>query len=190
MKHDSEIRKDIVSGKVMEKEGLLRFTITPDHQAVPDFKKKLPGIGVYVANSRQALSVAVSKNLFSKAVKQNVKTNPQLVEIVEQLLKKQGLNLISLSRKAGALVTGFEKVCDGLKKAKFAFLLEASNAGGDGRAKISFLAKEVEIFNIYSVEELDAALDKANTVHIAFQKGEMAKTVYNEFKKINQFMNS
>lgn len=190
MKKDSEIRKCIVSGKPMEKEELLRFTATPDHRIVPDLKKKLPGVGVYVENAKTVLSAAVSKNLFSKALKQNLKTDPLLSEQVEQLLKKHGLNLISLSRKAGVLVTGFEKVCDSIKRDKIAFILEAKDAGGDGHNRILHLAKNLEIFGIYDVEELDAALDKTNTVHVAFAKGEMAKTVYNEFKRIEKFLNS
>ena len=43
---------------------------------------------------------------------------------------------------------------------------------------------------LYDVEELDKALDKVNTVHMAFLKSDMAKMVYNEFKRLNSFLNS
>lgn len=46
-------RKCIVTGNVIDKSGLLRFTVTPDRLVVPDFKKKLPGKGIYVTNSRR-----------------------------------------------------------------------------------------------------------------------------------------
>ena len=42
VKEDKE-RKDIVSGKVMESKDLLRFTVTPDNQVIPDFRKRLAG---------------------------------------------------------------------------------------------------------------------------------------------------
>lgn len=190
MAKESEIRKCIVCGEVKEKDNLLRFTVTPDRQVVPDFKKKLSGIGIYVSNSRSQLETAVSKNLFAKAAKKHFKTNPELVSIVETLLKKHGLDLISLSRKAGILVTGFEKVAETIKKEKAAFILEAKDAGEDGHNKILSLSKGLEVFKIYNVEELDKALDKVNTVHIAFKKSEMAQTVYKEFKKIENFLNS
>ena len=182
-------RKCIVSGEVLEKENLLRFTLA-EKDIVPDFKKKLPGTGIYVKCSKKALSTAIQKNLFSKACKKSVQTSEDLVEIVEKQLKKHGLELISLSRKAGILLTGFEKVCDALKNNKIAFILEASDAGNDGHQKILSLSKELEVFNFYNVEELDKALDKVNTVHIAFKKSEMAKTVYNEFTRIKNFLNS
>ena len=190
MNTNSENRKCIVTGQVQDKTNLLRFTVLPDGQLVPDFKKKLPGTGVYVSANSNNLSAAVSKNLFSKALKRNVKIAPDFVTIVTNLLKQNGLQLISLSRKAGILRTGFDKVSDSLKKGRTAFILEATDAGADGHNKILSLARELEIFNIYTVEELDKALDKNNTVHLAFEKSEMANKIRGEFRKINNFLNS
>ena len=182
MKKDGEKRKCIVSGKVLEKNLLLRFTVLPDGHLVPDFKKKLPGTGIYVTANRDMLSAAVTKNLFSKTLKQTVRIAPDFVQTIEQLLKKHGLDMVSLSRKAGILRTGYEKVSELIKK--------AADAGSDGHNRILSLAHDLEIFNIYTVEELDKALDKNNTVHIAFEKSEMAKTVEGEFRKISNFLNS
>lgn len=190
MNTNSENRKCIVTGQVQDKINLLRFTVLPDGQLVPDFKKKLSGTGVYVSANCNNLSAAVSKNLFSKALKRNVKIAPDFVTIVTNLLKQNGLQLISLSRKAGILRTGFDKVSDSLKKGRTAFILEATDAGADGHNKILSLARELEIFNIYTVEELDKALDKNNTVHLAFEKSEMANKIRGEFRKINNFLNS
>ncbi len=190
MKKDSENRKCIVTGKVLEKTNLLRFTVLDDGQLVPDFKKKLSGTGIYVSASKDILSTAVSKNIFSKILKRNVKIPFDFVNTITNLLKQNGLHLISLSRKAGILRTGFEKVSDSLKKNRVSFVLEATDAGSDGHNKILSLARELEIFNIYTVEELDKALDKNNTVHIAFEKSEMANKICEEFRKINNFLNS
>lgn len=189
MKQEEE-RKCIVEGAVKDKEELLRFTITPDNQVIPDFKKKLPGRGIFVSNSKKALTTAVDKNLFSKSVKKNVKANKELVDIVENILRKKGLDSISLARKAGVLITGFEKVKEALKKSKVAFVLEAKDAGNDGREKMSFFARDVEVFVLYDIEELDKALDKVNTVHVAFLKSEMSKMVHNEFKKFQTFLDA
>lgn len=185
-----ETRKCIVSGELQNKEKMLRFTMTPDCRIIPDFKKKLPGKGIWVKNSKTALHTAVAKNLFSKAVKKNAKVDDGLVEMVEGLLKKRGLDAISLARKAGILLTGFEKVSDAIKKDKVAFILEARDAGADGHNRIMLLAKNLEVFRTYEIEELDKALDKVNTVHAAFLRSEMAKAVHNEFSRLEDFLNS
>lgn len=188
MVKESDIeRKCIVTGEVKELEDLLRFTVTEDGRVFPDFKKKLPGKGVYVTNLIEALKTAVQKNLFSKALKKNAKADDELVDMVEEILRKKGLDSINLARKAGALVTGFEKVSDALKKEKVAFLLEASDAGADGAKKIASWAKGIEIFRLYTTEELDKATDKINTVHAAFIKSDIAKMVYNDFKRFQAF---
>lgn len=185
----AEERKCIVCGKTDEKENLLRFTVTPENRVVPDFKKKLPGKGIWVKNSKKALETAVTKNLFSKVVKKNVKVDG-LVEMTESILHKRGLDAVSLARKAGILLTGLEKVSEAIKKDKIAFILEAKDAGTDGHNRIMLLAKNLEVFRTYDIEELDKALDKVNTVHAAFLKSAMAKTVYNEFSRFENFLNS
>lgn len=185
-----ETRKCIVSGEVLPKENMLRFTVTPDNTVVPDFKKKLPGKGIWVKNSKTSLQVAIAKNLFSKAAKKSVKVDAGLADMVEKLLKKHGLETISLARKAGVLLTGFEKVSDAVKKNKAAFVLEAKNAGADGHNRIMLLAKNLKVFHTYEIEELDKALDKVNTVHVAFLQSEMAKAVHNEFSRLEDFLNS
>lgn len=190
MKQETQSRKCIVSGEVKEKEALLRFVVTPDNEIIPDFKKKLPGKGIYVSNAKTALETAVKKNLFTKAVKKNVKVSAELVQTVENILRKKGLESISLARKAGVFVTGFEKVSDKIKREKVAFLLEAKDAGADGHNKMTNLAKGLEVFALYSVEELDKALDRVNTVHAALIKGDMSKMIHNELQRLQTFLNS
>ncbi len=124
MKQDDVLRKCIVTGVVQEKEKMLRFTVLPDMSVVPDFKKKLPGRGIYVANSQSVLKQAVEKNMFSKAAKKKVLVSAGLSETVDRLLRKKALDAVSLARKGGFLVTGMEKVAEALKGRKVAFLIE------------------------------------------------------------------
>ena len=81
-------------------------------------------------------------------------------------------------------------MAEALKKDKVAFLLEAKDAAEDGHQKIVHLAQNVKIFNLFTSEELDQTLDKVNTIHAAFLKGEMSKMVSREFGKLADFLNS
>lgn len=189
MKKNDVLRKCIVTGDVKEKTDLLRFVVTPELLVVPDLSKKLPGKGIYVTNSRQALETAVQKNLFAKASKLKAKTDKTMVETVERVLQKRALDAVSLAKKAGILVLGLEKVLEVLKKGKVAFIVEAKDAGDDGKNRIALAAKDLEVFRLFSVEELDKALNKVNTVHAALVKSEMAQMVHKEFDKLAKFMN-
>ena len=183
-------RKCIVTGQIIDKEQLLRFTILPDNTVVPDFKKKLPGKGLYTINSHTALLKAINNNLFAKASKTNAKALPSLMEQVENILQKQALDIISLSRKAGILISGMDKVKEAIKKGNVAFLHEATDAGEDGHNKILTIAKNIEIFNLFKIEELDKELAKENTVHLAFAKSSMAQTVRETFVRLTSFLNN
>lgn len=183
-------RKCIVTGCLQEKDQMLRFTVMPDGMIIPDFKKKLPGKGVYVSVGKQFLAKAISNNLFTKALKIKSHASTELINQVEHLLYKQALDAISLARKTGCLITGMDKVIDALKHKKVAFLLEASDAGEDGHRKIVSYAKNIEVFNLFRIEELDKELAKDNTVHLAFIKGDMAKMVNKTFVRLTSFLNN
>ena len=66
MKETNPNRTCLATGAEKAKEELLRFTLTPDRQVIPDFNKKLPGKGFYLTNSRAVLNQAVAKNIFKK----------------------------------------------------------------------------------------------------------------------------
>jgi len=182
------MRKCIVTGEIKEKSQLLRFVITPDKQIVPDFYKKLPGKGVYVSSSYSVLAQAITKNVFSKVLKKNIKVSADLLQIVENILHKNALNAISLAKKAGNTVIGMDKVLEALKAGKVQFILEATDAGDDGQKKLSHYTENMQVYRLFSVEELDKALDKGNTVYLAFLKQEMSKMVQDNFEKLSTFL--
>ena len=181
------VRKCIVEGAVKPTSELLRFVVV-NNTLYPDFGKKLPGKGVYVTNSRLSLEDAIKKKLFNKVTRHNLKIDDDFINIVENLVKTQALNSLNIARKAGGLVTGFEKVKEEIKKNKVEFIIEALDAGKDGKEKIAFLAKSVEIFNLFSIDELDITLNKENTVHVAVLKSDVSDMVYNNLKKYENFL--
>ena len=182
-------RKCIVCGEVKPKSELLRFAVV-NGDVLPDFKKKLAGEGIYVSFSKTALQTAVSKNLFGKVTRGNAHADAGLVDIVDLVLKKKCLDMISLARKAGCLITGFDKVKEALAKHKAAFILEAKDCGCDGHQKIVSLAQGLDVFALFTIEELDKALDKINTVHAAFLIGKMADAVKTELEHYMQFLDA
>ena len=189
MKINNPNRTCLITGEEKPQELLLRFTLTPDCQVIPDFKKRLSGKGFYISNSKQLLTDAINKNVFRKLGK-STSIIPNLVEIVENILKNKALDSINLANKAGDLVCGLDKIKEKLSKNQVAFLLQAENAGADGKKKISSAAKDTEILTLFNSEELDKALNKTNTVHIAILKGSMSQNVYNQLQKWQTFINS
>lgn len=133
---DDPERKCIVTGESQPKAGLVRFCIGPDDMVVPDILGRLPGRGIYVAANREAITKAATKGLFSRAARQPVKVPDGLADLVEALLTRRVVELISMARKANSAVMGYEKVKDWLSSGKARVLVQASDGSERGKTKL------------------------------------------------------
>lgn len=191
MATQTDMRKCVLTGKVLPKEELLRFVLLEDGTVLPDFNKKLDGHGFYLSNSKALLQgLAAKANPLNKILHTKTIMREDLVQIVEQILRKRGLDAVNLARKSGDLVLGFEKVKEIIAKGKAAFVIEAEDAGDDGKQKIAAIAKDLEKFTIYDTATLSAALGRENTVHLAIKKGPMSAMVQTALMRYQTFLNA
>jgi predicted RNA-binding protein YlxR (DUF448 family) len=171
----SRERRDIVSGEVMPEERLIRFVADPAGTVVPDLACKLPGRGVWVAADRVSVDTAARKGLFSRAAKAKLTAAPDLADQVDRLLAGRVLNALGLAKRAGQLISGFEKVAAALGAGKVAWLVEASDGAADGRRKILSAARKSprapQLIGTWSATELGLALGGENVIHTAFLAG-------------------
>jgi predicted RNA-binding protein YlxR (DUF448 family)/ribosomal protein L30E len=168
-------RRCIVTREALEKDRLIRFVLGPDNAVVPDLSENLPGRGYWVTASRKVLAEAVKKNAFAKAMRAPVRPEPELVDRVARLIDRQVVDLLGLARRSGSLVTGFEKVDVALRTGKAVLLIEARDAGADGRAKLArHTLPEVEIWAPLTAVELGRAIGRDHAVHVAVARGGLA----------------
>lgn len=186
MSREQVERKCILNGTVKPLAELLRF-VELNNTLLPDFNKKLPAKGMYVTANRLSLTKALEKKLFNKVSRHNLRISEDFMENVERLLKQKALDSLNIARKSGELLTGFEKLKEAIKKDKVSFIIEACDAGLDGKEKVALLAKSIEIFNLFSIDELDKTLNKENTVYVAVLKGDVSGMVYQNLKKYQNF---
>ncbi|MEZ5832663.1 MAG: RNA-binding protein [Dongiaceae bacterium] len=170
------LRRCIVTRQALEKPAMIRFVIDPDGRVTPDLKERLPGRGLWVTATREALEQAVAKHAFSKAAKRSVKAAPDLADQVAALAKREVAELLGLARKSGQLVAGFEKVEAALRADRVRVLVAASDGAADGRGKLARLAGSgVEICAPLTAAELAQALGREHAVHAAIKAGGIAE---------------
>lgn len=168
-------RTCIVTGGHAEKHALLRFVVSPAGQVVADMSAKLPGRGMWVLPHRNVLEHAIAKNLFSRAAKEKVTVPPDLAQMVEAKLRQHVLDALSMCRKAGVLISGFEKVKTALEKEKGVVLIHALDAGGDGVSKLGPLARNIQVIQIFSRDEMAQVTGVENPVHLTLTSGGAAE---------------
>ncbi|WP_282061186.1 RNA-binding protein [Roseobacter litoralis] len=180
---DGPDRKCIATGEVQPKYGLVRFVVGPDSEVVPDILGKLPGRGMYVSADRASLEKAVSKGLFSRSAKQPVKVAETLVGEVETQLARRVVDLISLQRKAGRAVAGFEKVKNWLQMEEAEVLIQAVDGSGRGKSKLS-TPHYGSYIGWLTADELGLAFGRQTVIHGALASGGLTQRVVEEAQRL------
>jgi len=170
-------RRCVVTGEVQPKRGLIRFALGPDGNVVPDIAEKLPGRGVYVSAEREALETAVKKKLFARGLKAPAEVPEGLVDQVDALLARRVTDLISMARKAGDAVTGYEKVKDWLGKGDAAILLQASDGSERGKSKLYKPGGRGSFFDVLTAQELGLSFGRERVIHAALARGGLTERI-------------
>ena len=189
---ESRERRDIVSGEIFPEHRLIRFVAAPDGTVVPDAAAKLPGRGLWVEASKDAVNTAVEKKLFSRAAKAQLTAGADLAERAEKALVTRMLGDLGIARRAGSLVLGFDNVMRGLEGPKPPkLLIEAFDGSADGKRKLYAAAHRLElgcvVIESLTSAELGLALGRENVIHAAVQPGGLAERLIFDAERLLGF---
>jgi predicted RNA-binding protein YlxR (DUF448 family) len=180
---DDPERKCIVTGEVQPKAGMIRFVVGPEAQIVPDILGKLPGRGIWVTADRAVLEQA-RKGQFARSAKQAVTVPDGLVDEVERQILRRVVDLISLARKAGLAVCGFEKVKGWLAGGEnVRVLMQASDGSERGKTKL-WTPEGARYFGCLTAAELGLAFGRQSVIHGALATGQLSNRVVEEAAKL------
>jgi uncharacterized protein len=172
---------------------MIRFVIGPDGEAVPDLKRKLPGRGVWVTATQDALSDAVKRKALARGFKREVRLPADLVVRTGELLERAALDALAMAGKAGLVATGFTRVEAALAREKVVALLHAAEAAADGVRKLdAALRRRLEhdpivTIGILTSAQLDLAFGRPNVVHAALLAGPPSDTFLARLQRLERF---
>ena len=181
---DEPERRCIATGESGPKAGLVRFGLGPAGEVVPDVLGRLPGRGIYVSADRKAIEKAAAKGLFARAARQPVTIPDGLADLVEAQLARRLIDLISLARKAGGAVVGFEKVKDWLAKGEAKVLIQASDGSERGKSKLHPPEGKKSFIGCLTARELGLAFGREHAIHGALAAGGLTTRVQDEAARL------
>ena len=184
--HNSEDlveRKCLVSQTSGPKVALIRFVTSPDGVVVPDIMEKLPGRGYYVTSDLNVLEEAVNKKVFSRGAKAQVTVPENLITEIDRQLARRVVDLVSIARKAGRAVTGFEKVKGWLAEGRAKILLQASDGSERGKGKL-WTPEGGRFFGCLTAQELGLAFGRGHAIHCALSGGKLSERVVHEAERL------
>ncbi|MFO1242616.1 MAG: RNA-binding protein [Rickettsiales bacterium] len=187
MDKSSPVRTCIVTSQEKSKEEMIRFVADPGGNILPDITGKLPGRGVWVIATRNAVAEAARKNLFARSLKQKTKPEAELAAQTETLLKKRVLDLLSLANKSGVLVSGFSKSMEALTSRKAALWFDAKDGGDADFEKLSRLPHGLSPSRDFTRTELGRPVGRADAVHVVVMTSGIAGEILKEMRRFAGF---
>jgi len=170
-------RRCVATGEVGPTSGMIRFVLGPDGTVVPDIRGKLPGRGMWVSARRDALERAVAKKLFARAAKATATVPAGLVDQVEAQLVRRVVDLVSMARKAGRAVAGFEKVKGWLLTGEAVVLLQATDGSDRGKSRLRPPDGKDSFFDVLNASELGLAFGREHVIHAALAAGGLTERI-------------
>lgn len=181
---DEPERRCIVTGESKPRGGLVRFVVGPDAMVVPDVAGKLPGRGMYVTADRSAIEQAVKRRLFSRSAKTQVTPPEGLADQVHDLITRRVIDSLSMARKAGKAVAGYEKTRDWLQKGDAKVLIQAHDGSERGKTKLRAPEGDGTYIGCLSAGEIGLAFGREHVIHAALATGGLTKRVVLEAAKL------
>lgn len=195
--HKNTERRCVASGEVKDPQVMIRFVRSPDGLVFPDIARKLPGRGVWVTSERDDLLKAIKIGGFARGFKAKTAVPDDLVDMVEGLLKRRLLGLITMARKSGQIFIGYDQVKAAAGAGSLAWRIEARDGSEDGRSKIRTLSKAVAkeldlslpiVLGCFTNAELAEALSRESVVHVGLPRGKMAKAFQADAYRLSGFV--
>jgi len=185
-------RRCIVSGEVLSEDRLIRFVVAPDGTVTPDIAAVLPGRGIWVGATRDAVNMAVKRNLFAKAAKANVTVAPDLADRVETLLIARIKADLGMACRSGQIVFGFDAVARALQSGTPpGLVIEASDGAADGKRKLFAVSHarglKTQTVECLSREEIGLAVGRENVIHAALKSGRLQERLSFDAGRLNGF---
>jgi predicted RNA-binding protein YlxR (DUF448 family) len=172
-------RTCIVTRARLSPDEMIRFVAGPSGDIVPDLRRRLPGRGVWVTATAEAVRKAMKGGNFARSLKKPVSTPDSLAEDLDRLIEKDALQSLAMANKAGLVVAGAAKVEAQISHGDVAALIQAQDGSADGIRKIGQAISRkygsepdpLPRIDFFASGQLDLALGRSNVIHAALRRG-------------------
>jgi uncharacterized protein len=171
---------------------LIRFVVGPQGEAVADVKSRLPGRGIWITATRDALSEAIKRKVFARGYKREVRLPSDFVASTDRLLEQAVLDALAMAGKAGLVAAGFVKAEKALESGDAVALLHAVEASPEGTRKLDAAWRRLTgrppvVIGFLTSAHLDLALNRPNVIHAALLAGPGSETILARCRRLERF---
>ena len=155
---------------------------------VCDVNARLNEKGIWCNPSRYDIEKAIKSQVFDEIFKKKLKIQNSFTENIENSLKLKVLNLVGLSKKAGLLEIGYDKVIKSLKNNSIDVVLIANEDSKLEGAVLKIIDDRKILLNkTFSRSEISKAVGYKNVLCVAIMISNLSATLNSDFYKLMKF---
>ncbi len=162
---------------------MIRFVIGPDQAVVPDLSENLPGHGLWVSATVDAIQLAVKKNLFAKAAKEPAKPASDLADLATRLLRKRCLEFFGLAKGAGIATLGEKQTESALRANTLALYIHAPDA-----TRVLDNRNSIAECDLFSRDEMGTAFGYDQIVYAGISSHGLTKKLKLEINRLRSML--
>lgn len=177
--------------KSLDQDLLVRYVLSPQGDIVVDYRRKLPGRGVYTCIDRGCLETAVKRGQLSRSLRHNASPSAgKLWQDLHEQVRCKVLNLLGMARKSGQAVSGTRQVLLGLQAGcDYGLLVRAVDLSAASAERLDKAAGRcgVAYSALFSKDQLGQLLGKSERGVVALKNGPLAEAVREELERLKIF---
>ena len=150
----------------INKDDFIKISLSPENKLIPDLCDKLPGKSVWIPANKAIIIDTLRKEDLETYFGIPKIFSPDLVSLIEMLLRKRILSTISMTKKSGVLAIGLDAIKTLLIQKRHCLILVAMGAKSVAN-KSFFTSKNVSIFeNMLEQKDLEKSTGKNNVKYV------------------------
>ena len=183
-------KKIFLNSSSINKDDFIKICLSPDNKLIPDLRDNLPGKSVWLPADKTLIVDILRKEDLKPYFGVSKIFSPDLVSIIEMILRKRILSRISMTKKTGALAIGLDTIKTQLIQKRHCLIIVAKGAKSLA-GKSFFVSKNISVFeSLLEQKDLEKCTGKINVKYVGIFSKNFKKTIQVDLNKLKGFIDN
>ena len=183
-------KKIFLNSSSINKDDFIKICLSPDNKLIPDLRDNLPGKSVWLPADKTLIDDILRKGDLKTYFGVSKIFSPDLISIIEVILRKKILSSISMAKKSGVLAIGLDAIKTQLIQKRHCLIIVARGARSLAD-KSFFVSKNISVFeSLLEQKDLEKSTGKINVKYVGIFSKNFKKTIQVDLNKLKGFIDN
>ena len=183
-------KKIFLNSSSINKDDFIKICLSPDNKLIPDLRDNLPGKSVWLPANKTLIVDILRKEDLKPYFGVSKIFSPDLVSIIEMILRKKIMSSISMTKKSGVLAIGLDAIKAQLIQNRHCLIIVARGAKRL-TDKSFFVSKNISVYeSLLEQKDLEKSTGKINVKYVGIFSKNFKKTIQVDLNKLKGFIDN